>query len=76
MSAWILPMRRIAQKDGDHISEEDMDFYIRTCPGGNPTLEGNPRIDTIEKHLLICEQCRNGLQELDDLRKALAGVVV
>jgi hypothetical protein len=76
MSARILPMSiMMAQGNcgGHHISEEDMDFYVRACPPGIPTLERNPRIDAIEEHLLICEPCQNDLQKLDDLCSALTG---
>ena len=67
----------MAQKDDcDHISEEDMDFYVRTCPAGKPILEQIPRIDAIEQHLLICGQCRNGLKELDELCRALGALIV
>lgn len=63
----------MARKDysGHHISEEDMEFYVRTCPSGGQTPTGDPLIDHIEAHLVICEQCRNGLRDLDDLRTAL-----
>ena len=69
-------MRKVmAQKDcSGHFSVEEMDFYIRTCPAGNPTTENDPRVDTIEQHLLTCEQCQNALQELDNLCEALSGV--
>jgi hypothetical protein len=74
MSDRILPMSTVmAQGDavGRHISEEDMDFYVRACPAGIATVERNQRIDAIEEHLLICEPCQNRLQELDDVRRAL-----
>jgi len=73
----ILPMSTdMAQVDGggQHISEEDMDFYVRACPPGIVTAEGDPRIDAIEAHLFICAVCRNRLQELDDLRRALGRI--